>query len=132
MIPICPKIPAMIVTVPFAEDMSMSDPSVLVIRRPSPLESVVNEGGTHDEDEPVTVLNEYNDGVQYVSIPVETWFEGAESVTGLSEGPKTWVYNGFEELSGAVTVTNRLECGLLGSRASTRLFDTVEMCPVAS
>lgn len=48
----------MIVTVPFAEDMSISEPSVLVIRRPSPLESVVNKGGTHDEDEPVTVLKE--------------------------------------------------------------------------
>lgn len=58
MISVCPNIPAMMVTVPLQEDISISEPSVLVIRRPSPLESVVNNGGTHDEDEPVTVLKE--------------------------------------------------------------------------
>lgn len=70
--------------------------------------------------------------MQNVNVPIETWFEGEERATGLSEGPNICVYFGFEELSDVGRVKNRLECGLLGSNASTRLFDTVVFHPVAS
>ncbi len=53
-----PKIPAVFVRVPLEEEMSIREPSVFVMRRPSPLESVVNIGGIHDGDEAVTVLRE--------------------------------------------------------------------------
>lgn len=48
----------MVVMVQLEEEMSISEPSVFVIRRPSPLESVVKFGGTHDGDEALNVLRE--------------------------------------------------------------------------
>lgn len=48
----------MIVMVPLEDEMSIREPSVLVILSPSPFESVVSIGGTQSEGEAMIVPRE--------------------------------------------------------------------------